>query len=102
MGYEQLQKITITINQIRTIYDEGPEAVENLVLSLVKSINNLTDIVNDQNKRIVAQDERINKLEDQINKNSRNSHKPSSTDSPYKDKDKEHLKSHVKKEKELH
>lgn len=49
-------------------------------MSLVKSINNLTDIANDQNKR-------ISDLED-INKNSRNSHKPSSTDSPYKDKKK--------------
>ena len=81
MGYEQLQKITITRDQIRTIYDEGPEAVETLVLSLVKSINNLTDIVNDQNKRITI-------LEDQLSKNSRNSSKPSSTDSPYKDKEK--------------
>ncbi|MCK5787727.1 MAG: IS66 family transposase, partial [Chlamydiia bacterium] len=81
MGYEQLQKITITRDQIRRIYDEGPEAVESLVLSLVKSINNLTDIVNEQGKR-------ISDLEDTINKNSRNSHKPSSTDSPYKDKGK--------------
>ena len=81
MGYEQLQKITITRDQIRTIYDEGPEAVETLVLSLVKSINNLTDIVNEQGKR-------ISDLEDIINKNSRNSHKPSSTDFPYKDKKK--------------
>ncbi len=81
MRYEQLKKIIITRDQIRTIYDEGPEAVEDLVLSLVKSINNLTDIANDQNKR-------ISDLEDIVNKNSRNSHKPSSTDSPYKDKKK--------------
>lgn len=81
MEYEKLQKIHITRSQIRSIYDKGPEAVEDLVLGLVDSINRLTDIVNDQNKRITI-------LEDQISKNSRNSSKPSSTDSPYKDKKK--------------
>ena len=81
MEYEKLQKIHITRTQIRSIYDQGPEAVEDLVLGLVDSINKLTDIVNDQNKRIT-------KLEDQISKNSRNSSKPSSTDSPYKNKKK--------------
>ena len=75
-----------------------------MVLSLVKSINNLTDIVNDQNKRIVAQDKRIQKLEDQINKNSSNSSNPPSTDTPYKNniKRKRHRPSRVKREKELH
>lgn len=81
----KLQKISITRKQIREVYDQGPEAVENLVLSLVDSINQLIDTVE-------KQDQRIKKLEDQINKNSRNSSKPPSTDSPYKNKNKDEKK----------
>jgi len=88
MEFEKLQKISITREQIREVYDQGPEAVENLVLSLVDSINQLIDIVEEQNTKIKAQDKRIKKLEDQIAKNSRNSSKPPSTDSPYKNKNK--------------
>jgi len=77
----KLQKISITRKQIRAVYDQGPEAVEDLVLSLVDSINQLIDISEKQEKR-------IKKLEAQINKNSRNSSKPPSTDSPFKNKDK--------------
>jgi len=76
----KLQKVSISRKQIREVYDQGPEAVENLVLSLVDSINNLIDIVEDQDKR-------IKKLEDKLNKNSRNSSKPPSSDSPFKNKD---------------
>ncbi len=81
MGPEKLQKVSITREEIREIYDQGPEAVESLVLSLVDTINMLID-------RVEAQDVRIKKLEDQINKNSRNSSKPPSTDSPYRNKKK--------------
>lgn len=81
----KLQKISITRKQIRAVYDQGPEAVEDLVLSLVDSINQLIDISEKQEKR-------IKKLEDQINKNSRNSSKPPSSDSPYKNKEKKKKK----------
>ncbi|MCK5197804.1 MAG: IS66 family transposase [Spirochaetales bacterium] len=77
----KLQKISITRKQIRAVYDQGPEAVEDLVLSLVDSINQLIDISE-------KQEIRIKKLEAQINKNSRNSSKPPSSDSPFKNKDK--------------
>jgi len=81
----KLQKISITRKQIRAVYDQGPEAVEDLVLSLVESINQLIDISEQQEKR-------IKKLEAQINKNSRNSSKPPSSDSPFKNKDKKKKK----------
>ncbi len=81
----KLQKISITRKQIRAVYDQGPEAVEDLVLSLVDSINHLIDISEKQEKR-------IKKLESQINKNSRNSSKPPSSDSPFKNKDKKKKK----------
>ena len=81
----RLQKISITRKQIRAVYDQGPEAVEDLVLSLVESINQLIDISEQQEKR-------IKKLEAQINKNSRNSSKPPSSDSPFKNKDKKKKK----------
>lgn len=81
MGQEKIQKVSITREQIRKVYDQGPEAVETLVFSLVDTINMLIDKVEGQNIR-------IQKLEDQLNKNSRNSSKPPSTDSPFKNKDK--------------
>jgi len=39
MGSEKLQKVSITKEEIRKVYDQGPEAVETLVLSLVDTIN---------------------------------------------------------------
>jgi len=93
----KLQKISITRKQIRAVYDQGPEAVEDLVLSLVDSINQLIDISEKQEKR-------IKKLEAQINKNSRNSSKPPSSDSPFKNKDKSKRKNPLelrRSEKEL-
>jgi len=81
MGHENIQKVSITREQIREVYDQGPEAVETLVFSLVDTINLLID-------KVEAQDKRIKKLEDQIKKNSRNSSKPPSTDSPFKNKTK--------------
>jgi transposase len=81
MGQEKIQKVSITREQIRKVYDQGPEAVEAQVFSLIDTINMLIDKVEDQNIR-------IKKLEDQLNKNSRNSSKPPSTDSPFKNKDK--------------
>ncbi|MDA3850683.1 MAG: DUF6444 domain-containing protein [Spirochaetaceae bacterium] len=69
MELGKLQKISITREQIREVYDQGPEAVETLVFSLVDTINKLID-------KVDAQDVRIKNLEDQIKKNSRNSSKP--------------------------
>ena len=77
------QKITITRKQIREIYDQGPEAVETLVFSLLDTINMLIDKV-DESKIIASPNIRIKKLDDQLSKNSRNSSKPPSIDSPYK------------------
>ncbi len=94
MGFEKLQKISISREEIRKVYDQGPEAVETLVLSLVDTINMLID-------RVDAQDERIKKLEDQINKNSRNSSKPPSTDSPYRNKLKNNKKSQGRNKKRV-
>jgi len=85
MEPKKIQKISITRKQIREVYDQGPEAVEDLVLSLVDSINQLIDISEKQEKR-------IKKLEAQINKNSRNSSKPPSSDSPFKNTDKKKKK----------
>ncbi|OQY30985.1 MAG: hypothetical protein B6241_15005 [Spirochaetaceae bacterium 4572_59] len=77
MEYKKIQKVSITREQIREVYDQGLEAVENLVFSLVDTINMLID-------KVEEQDLRIKKLEDQLSKTSRNSSKPPSTDSPYK------------------
>ncbi|MCG8079009.1 MAG: IS66 family transposase [Candidatus Thiodiazotropha taylori] len=85
MDVQDLQEITITRKEIREIYDQGPEAVETLVLALVDKINFLTSVVKEQ-------DLRINKLEESLGKNSRNSSKPPSTDSPYKNREKKKKK----------
>jgi transposase len=66
--------ITLSREDILAVYDEGPEAVVALVLTLCS-------IINKQAARIVELEERVKSLEDQINKNSRNSSKPPSTDS---------------------
>ena len=92
MEPDKLQKISITREQIREVYAQGPEAVEVLVFSLVDTINMLIDKVDAQSKIIASQDLRIQKLEAQINKNSRNSSKPPSTDSPFNNKDKKKKK----------
>ena len=86
MGPEKLRKISITREEIREVYDRNNDPLEPLVLSLVDTINMLIDRVDEQDKIIKAQDARIKKLEDHINKNSRNSSKPPSTDSPYRNK----------------
>ena len=48
MDVQDLQEITITRKEIREIYDQGPEAVETLVLALVDKINFLTSVVKEQ------------------------------------------------------
>ena len=73
MDPEKLQKVSISPEQIRKVYDQGPDAVINLVLPLVETINWLIDVVKDQDKR-------IKNLENQLKTNSRNSSKPPSTD----------------------
>ncbi len=92
MEYEKLQKISETQEQIKEVYDKGIDAVENLVFSLVNSVNQLIDIVEEQNTKIATQAKRIQKLEDQIKKDSHNSSKPPSSDSPFKNKTKEKKK----------
>ncbi len=63
-------KVQMSREEIRAIYDQGEEAVLSLVESLLAQINTLT--------------ERVQKLEDQIGKNSRNSGKPPSSDGLHK------------------
>jgi transposase len=58
--------ITITRDEIRSIYRQGEDAVITLVESLVQRINDF--------------EARLNELEGQIHKNSHNSHKPPSSD----------------------
>jgi len=86
MDIKDLKPVTITREQIREVYNQGPEAVEKLVFSLVDTINQLIGIVQEQGLKIEAQDKRIKKLENQLNQNSRNSNKPPSTDSSFKNK----------------
>ena len=90
MDPEKLQKVSISPEQIRRVYEQGPDAVINLVLPLVESINWLIDVMNDQNKRIKV-------LENQLNTNSRNSSKPPSSDSSYTKQ--KNQKNHKKKSK---
>lgn len=84
MDVQELQELTISEEEIDEIYDQGREAVKTLVFSLVDSMNTLTSIVKEQDLRLKSQEKRINDLENQINKNSRNSSKPPSSDSPFK------------------
>jgi transposase/uncharacterized coiled-coil protein SlyX len=73
--------------QINELYDQGPEAVGNVVNNLIDKINHQQKIIEKQQLLIEAQRKEINqlkarvkKLEEQVNKNSKNSSKPPSSD----------------------
>jgi len=59
--------------EIQDLYNAGPEAVGEV-------INSLIDIINAQQLEIIELKKRVKKLEEQVNKNSRNSSKPPSSD----------------------
>ena len=73
--------LDLSREQILKIYDQGPEAIVQLVLSM-------QDMINELAAKAADQEERIKRLEAIINKDSHNSSKPPSTDSPYKNKTK--------------
>ena len=73
--------------EINDLYEAGPEAVGNVINTLIDYINEQKEsiisqqrIISAQQKQINQLKERVKKLEEQINKNSKNSSKPPSTD----------------------
>src|SRR5574341_60465 len=64
----------LTCEEIRAVYDQGPEAI----IALVESLCTLID---QQQAQIAALQARVKALEDQLATNSRNSSKPPSSDS---------------------
>jgi transposase len=67
------QRIEISKAEILAVYEQGPEAVVDLVMTLASTINTLVDQV----ERLTA---RVEELEGKSSKNSRNSSKPPSSD----------------------
>ena len=70
----------LTRNQLQTIYDEGPDAVFELVQKLWATIVAQQEQIDALQKQNVLLHERIHELETRLNKNSNNSSKPPSTD----------------------
>lgn len=66
--------------EIRAIYDQGPEAVIELVEGLFMVIAKQQEQINQQQEQIQKLTLRVKELEDQIAKNSQNSSKPPSSD----------------------
>lgn len=67
----------LTREEIRAVYDQGPEAI----MALVESLCTLID---QQQGQLAARQARVKALEDQLATNSRNSSKPPSSDSSTK------------------
>jgi transposase len=65
----------MTREEIRAVYDQGPEAVLNLGACLCT-------VIEQQQAQIVALTARVKELEDRLATNSRNSNKPPSSDAP--------------------
>lgn len=63
----------LTREQIRAVYDAGPEAVISLIEQAIEANEMLV-------QQVILLQTRVNELEQQIAKNSRNSHKPPSSD----------------------
>lgn len=81
MGRTKKKVINLSREQILKIYNQGPDAVVQLIFSM-------QDMINELAANIEEQEERIKRLEAIINEDSHNSSKPPSTDSPYKKKTK--------------
>lgn len=73
--------IDITDQEIEKIYDAGKETTVNFIKTIVNKVNELSEIVEKQQKE-------IDHLKSIISKDSHNSNKPPSSDNPYKKKTK--------------
>lgn len=73
---------------ILAIYEQGPEAVISLVQQMFQHIKKLEAHIEKQEKHIMKLEHRIQELEFRTKKNSKNSHKPPSTDGLQKPKTK--------------
>src|SRR3972149_2066590 len=72
-----MENFNIKREDILAIYEAGPEAVINLINSLIAENQK---IIEQQAARISELEEHVRSLETRLNKNSRNSSKPPSTD----------------------
>jgi len=88
MDVNDLKPIIITQEQIRESYEQGVETIEELVFSLLATTNQLIGITQEQNLKIETLEKRNKNFENLVSQNSRNSHKPPSTDSPFQNKSK--------------
>lgn len=86
-GSKKKDILNITREQILTLYKAGPDAVLSFIFHLRDLFNNLRaqietqqELIDNQQRQLEGQEKRIRQLEAFINKNSRNSHKPPSSD----------------------
>jgi len=86
-GSKKKDILHITKEQILTLYKAGPDAVLSFIFHLRDLFNNLRaqieaqqELIDKQQRQLEGQEKRIQQLEAFINKNSRNSHKPPSSD----------------------
>ena len=68
-------RVAVTVEEIRAIYDCGPEAV-------IALVQRLEAVIARQQEQIATLEARIKELEDRLATNSRNSSKPPSSDGP--------------------
>jgi len=76
--------VRISREDILAIYEEGPEAVIQLVEFLTDTIDKQSDQIARMSERIAELEERVKELEARLKMNSTNSHKPPSSDGPAK------------------
>ena len=78
----------MTRQEAEAIYDAGKETVVRVLLDMDRRIHTLERQVQDMTVRLDASEQRVRTLEEQIAKDSRNSHKPPSSDGLSKPKPK--------------
>ena len=74
----------MTGEEIRTVYEQGPEAVIALIEQLFLVIRQQQGQIARQEEQIAQLQARVKELEDRLATNSRNSSKPPSSDGPAK------------------
>jgi len=86
-GSKKKDFLHVTKEQILTLYKAGPDAVLSFIFHIRDLFNSLRvqietqqEIIDKQQRQLEGQEKRIQQLEAFINKNSRNSHKPPSSD----------------------
>ena len=86
-GSKKKDILNITREQILTLYKAGPDAVLSFIFHIRDLFNSLRvqietqqEVIDKQQRQLERQEKRIQQLEAFINKNSRNSHKPPSSD----------------------